>query len=143
MARISKRGTLTLIAIGGIIVAAIVLLTFLKISELYATGRITAKVAATRDIALVIDAIYSYPYDTTLDYNYDLSDFIVEITQNDVRIYSTLFVTLDDEGNIQGDEKPKPYPFVPTDDDPSVILDRPNGIHFEKKGGILTITSIT
>jgi hypothetical protein len=138
----TKRGTLTLIAIGGIIVAAIVILTFLRVSELYATGRITAKVAATRDIALVIDAIYSYPHDITLEYNYDLSDFIVEISQSSVRIYSTSLVTLDDEDKIRGKEKPKPYAFVPADDDPSVILDRPRKIVFEKEDGVLTITGI-
>lgn len=136
----TKRGTLTLIAIAGIIMGAIVLLTFLKVSELYATGRITAKVAATRDIALVIDAIYSFPHDVTLEYEYDLSDFIVEISQNSVRIYSES--SLDDEGEIRGNEKPKPHAFVPADDDPSIILDRPRKIVFEKEDGVLTITGI-
>jgi hypothetical protein len=100
------------------------------------------KTAATRDMALIIDAIYSSPYDIEIDYDYDLSKLIVDISQSSVKIYDASLVSVDN-GIIQGsDPNFAKYSFVPVDDNPNIILDRPKRILFSKTDDGLNIIGI-
>jgi hypothetical protein len=137
-----KRGQLVFITIIVIVVALLVGLLYPKIAKTLATGDMALKIAATRDIALIIDAIYSSPYDIEIDYDYDLSKLIVDISQSSVKIYDASLVSVDN-GIIQGsDPNFAKYSFVPVDDNPNIILDRPKRILFSKTDGRLTIRGI-
>lgn len=135
MAISGKRGSmLVFISIIIIIVALFSILIYTHIAKNYGTGKIALKTAAARDIALILDTIYSYPYDIQIDYDYDLSDFIVEIYDNKVEIYDAEYST------PEADFTSAEYSFVPVDDNPNFVLDEPTEIVFEKKNGILIVT---
>ena len=127
----TKRGSITyvLIVIIILIMAIVVFLTIPMIAKSYASGKIALKVAAARDIALILDTIYSYPYDTELRYDVDLSDFKVDIVNNNVKIYEKSY------GSPGADPKLAQYSFVVVDDNPNFFLDEPENIVFEKKDG--------
>ncbi len=134
----TKKGSmLVFIAIIGIVVAAFVFLALPKIADEYASGKVALKTAAARDIALILDTIYSSSYDIELDYPVDLSGFTVEISDNTVKIYDTSLGELD--------PLLAQYSFVPIKDEasstlPSFTLTGPNGISFVKTGSALSIT---
>lgn len=136
-----KRGSmLTIIAIFGVLVGGIVLYAYIKISEVYGTGQIAVKTAATRDIALILDTMYAYPYDMEITYeSYDLSEFIIVISQNSVKMYNADFVTLEDNEIKGKDLTSTKYSFTPVNDELDLILDRPAEIIFKKINGELII----
>ena len=137
-----KRGQLVFITIIVLVVALLVGLLYPKIAKTLATGDMALKTAATRDMALIIDAIYSSPYDIEIDYDYDLSKLIVDISQSSVKIYDASLVSVDN-GIIQGsDPNFAKYSFVPVDDNPNIILDRPKRILFSKTDDGLNIIGI-
>lgn len=127
----NKRGQMVIIAIIIVVIAVFVGITYPKIAKSLGTGKVALKTAAARDIAFVIDSIYSYPYDVELEYDYDLSDFTVKISDNKVEIY---------EGTLEGDLTSAAYSFVPVKDNPEFTLDKPKKIVFKKTGDKLEIT---
>ena len=137
-----KRGQLVFIAIITLVVALLVGLLYPKIAKTLATGDMALKIAAARDIALIIDAIYAFPYDIEIEYYYDLSELIVDISQSSVKIYDASLVSVDN-GIIQGsDPNFAKYSFVPVDDNPNLILDMPKRILFSKTDDGLNIIGI-
>ena len=134
---------LVLIAIVTLFVSLFVGLTYSQITKYYATGKVALKTAAARDIALTIDSIYASPYDTVIEYDYDLSLFVVDISQNRVTLYDAADTEVDDEYIDSGDNLPSQYSFVSVDDDDlKSVLDRPEHITFYKTNGVLKITSL-
>jgi len=120
-----KRGhMLVIIALITTVIAIFVFLTFPNLAKDIKTGKIILKEASARDIALIIDTIYAYPYDMEVEYNVDLSDFVVQISQNTVKI------------------RDAEYSFVPVNDNPDFALNRPKKIIFTKTDGKLTVIGI-
>src|SRR3989338_10062074 len=93
MAVMKKRGgsTLVLIAIVTLLIALFVLVVYPMIAKAYASGKMALKVSAARDIALILDTMYAYPYDMEIEYNFDLSDFTIKITGTKVEIRDASF----------------------------------------------------
>src|SRR3989338_4356688 len=131
-----KRGNsmLVFIAMIGILIALFVLLVMPQIAKAYASGKLALKAAATKDIAIILDTMYSYPYDMALEYDVDLSDFIVEISQKTVKIKMT---------SLSIDPSAEGYAFVPIDDDLDFTLSKPKKIIFKKENGKITVTGAT
>lgn len=123
----TKKGMgIILISLIGIIVALFVFLVIPEIAKTYASGKVALKVAAARDIALILDTMYAYPYDMEFEYNVDLSDFVVEISENNVVIKIA---------SLSADPTDAVYSFVPINDVPSYILQNPQKIIFKKLDG--------
>lgn len=130
----AKRGSmLGYIFIITLVVGLLVAVIYPKIAKDYASGKVALKTAAARDIALILDTIYASPYDVKIEYDYDLSDFTVEISEKKVKIYDPSYGAVDDPTVAQ-------YPFVPVGSGLDITLDQPKKIVFEKKNGILTVT---
>jgi len=126
-------GMLIFLAIVSILAALFVFIAMPMIAEAYASGKIALKAAAARDIALLLDAMYAHPYDVKVEYNIDLSDFKVEISNKEVKIESL---------SVSIDPIAAKYPFVPINDNPNIVLNKPKKIIFEKKSGELTAVGI-
>ena len=136
-----KRGQLVFIALITIIVAAIVAFSYPYIAKSLATGKTTLKVSAARDMALIIDTVYAYPYDVEIEYDFDLSKFIVEISENNVKIYDASLIELGEEDEIIGrDLFFAQYSFSPVGEEPNFIFDRPKKLIFKKENGKLLVT---
>lgn len=106
-------------------------------------GKFALKTAAARDIALTLDTIYAYSYDIELEYDFDLSDFVVEISENIVKIHEQKHVVVIGN-NLEGsDPVPGKYNFVPVNDKPNFVLDKPKKLVFKKENDILTVIGIT
>ncbi len=125
---------LVFISIITLVIGLFVGIMYPMIAKSYATGKVALKTAAARDIAFVIDSMYVYPYDIQIDYDYDLSDFMVKISDNNVEIYEASFATAESDPTLAK------YTFVSVDDNPNFILDKPTEIVFKKENGILTVT---
>lgn len=124
----TKRGSMLVpISIISLIIMGIVGFGLPKIAENAASGKVALKTAAARDIALILDTMYAYPYDVEMEYNFDLSDFTVEICGKKVKI---------SEGGL--DPTAAQYPFVPVDDNPKFVSDNPEKIFFKKEEGKIT-----
>jgi len=120
---------LVFIAIIILVAALFVVFALPKINP----GKIALKTAAARDIALILNTIYVYPYDIEMQYDFDLSEFVIEVSQQKVRIYDPSF-------GVAKDPTAAEYPFVPVNDNPNFILDKPSKIIFKKEKGVLTVT---
>ena len=106
-----------------IVVALVVALMLPYIAKAYASGDVVLRTAAARDIALTISMIYAYPYDMEATYDFDLSKFLVKISENQVTVGKDL-------------KRGSKYNFVAIGDDkPGFILKNPKKIIFGKKDG--------
>lgn len=130
MRSFKKRGleasTLTILAIGGIVIAAFVFIVMPMVTKAFASGKISLKVAAARDIALILDTMYAYPYDMELEYDFDLRDLTIKIIENQVEV---------DLVTLTVDPTTSKYSFVPINDKPNYILEGPEKIFFKKEDG--------
>ena len=135
--QIKKRGegfsTLVFLGMVSIIVAVFVFIAIPAVAKAYASGKIALKAASSRDIALLLDAMYSSPFDSKVEYNVDLSDFKVEVSNNEVKVESL---------SLSVDPKASKYPFVPINDNPTFIISKPKKIVFEKKAGKLNAVGV-
>lgn len=127
-------GMLIFLAIVSILTALFVFVAMPMIAKAYASGKIALKAAAARDIALLLDSTYSSPFDIKAEYDIDLSDFRVAISNKEVSIESP---------SLSADPSAEKYPFVPINDDPNIILNNPKKIIFEKKNGVLSAIGVT
>ena len=129
-----KRGQLVIISLIDMVVAAIVFLSIIRISMDLSTGKTALKVAAAKDIALIIDTVYAYPYDVEFEYNVDLSKFIVEISENSVKVYDASRVKIGEDKKINGkDMFLAEYSFAPVNEKPNFIFDNAKKIVFKKE----------
>ena len=135
MAVMAKRGSmLVFISIITLLIALFVGVVYPMIAKAYASGEVALKVAAARDIALILDTVYASPYDIELNYDFDLSKFVVKISADKVEIDDPSF------GAPESDPTLASYSFVPVDDKPNFILNNPKKIVFKKEKGVLTVT---
>ena len=121
-----------LIAIVTLLIALFVLVVYPMIAKAYASGKMALKVSAARDIALILDTMYAYPYDMEIEYNFDLSDFTIKITGTKVEIRDASF------GFIGNDPTTAVYSFSPINDNVDIELTRPQKIVFKKENGHIT-----
>jgi len=134
-----KRGQLVIITLVLVIIGLVIGILIPKITKDRATGIIAFKTASARDLAITTNKICSSPYDLEIEYEANLDKFIVEFSNNNVKIHDTSFVQVVDN-KIEGtDPKSIQYPFV-CDDDIDFILEKPKLIVFNKKDDKITIT---
>ena len=84
-----KRGFLSLKGLIMAIVFAIVILAFIQAGKSFGNRDVYFKDAAAKDIALIIDSLYSNPGDAAIKYEEDLSKYTVWIKDNTVTVYKT------------------------------------------------------
>ena len=142
-----KRGQLVIIALITLLVAAFVVFSYIQIARSLSTGKTALKVSAARDIALIIDTLYAYPYEVELEYDVDLSLFIVEISENSVKIYDSSFVKMESDNKVTGrDILFAQYNFAPTAgeefEELNFIFDKPKKLIFKKINGKIKIEHI-
>lgn len=91
MKKISKRGQLTYKFGMEILVAAIVVITFIGVAYTYGNGEAVKKIRAAKDIGLMIEEMYLIPDDinTFITYPEDLSNFDIIIEEDIVKVSST------------------------------------------------------
>lgn len=138
----TKKGgsTLTFLALLILLISVIVWFSYLEGGKKFAKKEISLKAASAKNIALMIDTIYAYPYDMEIEYDIDLSKFVVEISENSVKIHDSSLVNVDSNKKLVGkDENFAQYGFVPINDDPTFIFDKPKDFIFKKIDGKLTI----
>lgn len=87
----AKRGRLEYKALIILIISAVVFIFFLYIGQSYANSDVYKKGIASREIALIIDSMYAYPYDSTIYYERDLAGFTLEIADGKVIVYNKGF----------------------------------------------------
>lgn len=133
-----KRGNLVTISLIVVIVGLIVALMLPKIAKDRATGVIAFKTASARDIALTLNTICSYPYDTEIKYKSGLKDFIIEIKNNKVNVYDKFYVTIDNGRILGKDPTASSYQFNCLEKIDSVISN-PDIIVMTKKGSVIEI----
>ena len=123
-----KRGAqnLVLLAIGSAILAVVFFVAIPAIAKACSSGKIALKIVAARDIALLLDAMYAYPYDMEIDYGINLKDLRINIAQNSVKTELTSF---------EFDPTSASYPFVALNDNPDYTLHNPEKIIFKKENG--------
>ncbi|MBU90392.1 hypothetical protein CMO94_02520 [Candidatus Woesearchaeota archaeon] len=143
----SKRGQIETVFLALLVIGLVGGFSLYYSHKSFETDKLNLKVAAVKDIALIIGTMYASPHDIEVEYDVDLRRFIVEISQNKVKIHDASSVSLDVNNKIQGKDKTfSQYSFVPVKDnyDSSfvpVILDGPKKLVFSKKNGELTITT--
>jgi len=86
-----KRGQLVYKALISVIVSAIVVAAFVIAGKTYGNQEAYHKLAVAKDLALVLDAIYSYSGDIEFRYPNEISDYIIEVKDNVVKVYSKKF----------------------------------------------------
>lgn len=128
----AKRGLLMAVALVGAIILLLVL-TVPLLAEKIASRKLELKAAASRDIALLLDTIYACPYDIELEYDFDLTGFTVEVSDNKVKIYDASYSAPENDPFLAQ------YSFVPVNGNPDFTLGNPKKLFFRKTGGILTL----
>lgn len=122
-----KRGQLVVKALIVLVVSAVIILAFPYIGESYGSRNVYKKEIAAKEIALLIDTLYAYPYDIVVYYEKDLTGFIVEISENEVKVYDARF------SNYDIDPTRKKYEFFPTGiNEIKIKLENSKKIKFEK-----------
>ena len=128
-----KRGQIVLKFTIILIISAVVIISFVNIGQAYGKGTVYRKTIAAREIPLIIDALYSYPYDSIVYYNKDLSGLTVEIIDGKVKVY-------DSKSIVGKDMTSRQYGFFPTGQNKiEAKLEDPKNIRFEKKNNIIVI----
>ena len=129
-----RKGQLIVKAIVVIVLAGIILFAFPYIGQEYGSGEVYKKEITAKEIALTLDTLYSSPYDIVVYYEKDLSGLIVEIIDNKVMIYNSIF------RGKKFDPTSKEYDFAPTGINKiNVKLESPKRIKFEKLKNSLII----
>lgn len=127
-----KRGQLVLKAIIVLLVAGILIVTFPKIGKSFGTFEAYKKAIASREIALILDTLYAYPYDSVIYYNEKLEGLTIEVSENKVKVFSS---------GYKADPTRAEYNYLPTGTKKiNAVLENPKRIRFEKKGDTLTLT---
>lgn len=129
------KGSLIVRAIIFIVMSLVILVSLIYIGKSYGSGDVYKKEIAAKEIALILDTLYAYPYDIVVNYNKDLTGLIVEISDNKVIVYSAEF----SRRNL--DLAFKEYEFVPTTMNKiQAKLESPKRIKFEKSKDSMIVT---
>jgi len=90
-----KRGQLVYKALISIIASAIVVIAFIAAGKTYGNQEAYYKLAVAKDLALVIDLMYSLPGDIEYVYATDVFAYGIEIKNGNVRVYDYSLGKLD------------------------------------------------
>ena len=82
-----KRGQLVVKALFIIVISALVILSFISAGKSYGSQEAYYKLAIARDTAITIDTLYGLPGDIIYYYPNDVSDYRIEISDNNVNVY--------------------------------------------------------
>jgi len=138
----SKRGQLEAVFLILLVIGIVGALSLYYNTKLFEADKTNLKITAVRDIALIIDTIYASPHDLEVEYDIDLRKFIVDISQNKIKIYDASSVSIDSNSKILGKDRFfAQYSFAPVDDSLQFIFDGPKKLTFSKINGKLTITT--
>ena len=123
----AKRGSIIVEAIIFLALSVMIIFAIPSIGQAYGKSDIYKKEIAAKEIALIIDTLYAYPYDTVINYDKDLTGFKVEISDSIVIIYSSSF------GSFNLDPTYRKYEIISTGSNKiKAKLENPNKIKFEK-----------
>lgn len=128
-----KRGQIVLK--GAIILgfAVFVVLSFSYLGNKIGSRDTLKREIASKEIALILDEMYAYPYDTVINYEKDLSGLTVEILNGEVIVYDSRFF------GYNQDPLRKKYPFFQTGDaEIKARLENPKIITLQKTNNALT-----
>ncbi len=121
----TKRGQLVIKFIIILIISVVLVLFFPAIGEIYGKREIYKKTIAAREIALLIDTLYAYPFDATVYYEKDLTGLAVEFSEQNVMVYDARLKNFD--------PAPAKYHFSVTGATTiKVKIENPKAIKFEK-----------
>ena len=84
-----KRGQLIFKALFIIIASTIIVVAFLQAGKSFGSQEAFYKIAVAKDIALIIDELYTLPGDIIIEYSNDLSEYTISVKGNTVKVYST------------------------------------------------------
>jgi len=128
------KGSLVVRAIIFIVMSLVILASLIYIGKSYGSGEIYKKEIAAKEIALLINTLYAYPYDMVVNYDKDLTGFIIDISDNKVVVYNAEFNRKDLDSTF------REYEFVPTTFNKiKVKLESPKRIKFEKSKDLLSV----
>jgi competence protein ComGC len=135
-----KRGGFTLSALGlvAIVMSAFLIIVIPLVAKEAASGKLAKKTVVARDLALLLDSIYAYPFDTevTYDVNLDGLTVLIENGMVQVSVDKNIF------GYLQ-DPSARKYYFAPVNDNPVYPpMTNPKKLIFKKIDGIVSITPI-
>ena len=123
----AKRGQLVVKLIIVLFFSLVVIIAYPYIGKQFGSGESYKKEIAAKEIALIIDTLYAYPYDAVIYYEKDLTGLAVQISDNDVIIYDSRF------SNSNLDPTYRKYSFYPTGTNKiQMKFDNPKRIKFEK-----------
>ena len=83
----NKKSALVFKGIASLVVSGIILIAFLSAGKSYGKGDLFVKEALARDIAILIDEMYSVPGVVEYVYPLDLSGFGVVVIENKVKVH--------------------------------------------------------
>jgi len=83
-----KRGELSLYLMFELVFAFIVFLFLLKGVQTWAEQEIVLRESLSKDLSLLLDTLYSLPYNAYLIYPYDASKFTISVSENKVKVVS-------------------------------------------------------
>jgi len=137
-----KRGQLVVLALMTLVIAIVIAFSFPAVAKQFEEGRYAKKLAATSDLALLLNTICSYPQDTELTYELDLTKFIVSFSEQEVKLYTYFSSSFGKDLNVKStDILSTSYPFS-CDQSLKFALDRPKKIRFTKTNGKININKI-
>ena len=139
MHNMKKRGDLITISIITIILAVVIALMLPKVAKDKATGVIALKTASARDIALTLNVMCSSPYDVKAKQSLRLEGFILQISDNQVKLHDKRYVYVENNRVIGKDPTMASYPFSCQSRVDS-ILDSPKILVVTKKDRDLFVT---
>ncbi len=132
-----KRGQLVLKALIVLVISAAIIILYPYIGAQFGSRDVYKREIAAREIALIIDTLYAYPYDVTISYEKDLTGLSLEISDNKIKIYGARF------NNYLLDPSNRKYDFIPTGAIKTKLkLENPEKIKFEKLNGELSVNEI-
>ena len=85
----AKRGQIVFKALIVLLISAIIIILYPIMGQTHANREISKNTIAAREIALIIDTLYSYPYDVVVYLDKDLSGLTVDFSDENIKIYDT------------------------------------------------------
>jgi len=141
-----KRGqegpNLILITIASLVMAALVVFVFPTEAKAIISGQESTKTVASREIALILNTICSYPQDIEIEYDLKLNDIVIEIKDDKVTAHNKAFVSIAPNKDVSGkDPQSKEHSFV-CPIKLTFSLDEPKKILFKKKDNNIEVKKL-
>ena len=130
-----KRGKSIFKALFVIVISAIIALFFPYIGKSYGTGKAYFKLAAAKDLSLLIDTLYAYPGDAYVVYSIDLKGYTIKFYSDKIIVFDSEIGEIDPTAGI--------YKFVKTDE--KIIeteIKEPKTLVFDKSNNEIKINKL-